>query len=67
MEAEFTVEDPVNLETPATRTLTYDRVADQLMLHFHCDPLDATGWRLPATGDSARDLRRWQALRPSVP
>ncbi len=64
---EFTVEDPVNLRAPTTRTLTYDRVPDQVLLHFHCDPLDATGWRLPATGDSERDLRQWRDLRPLIP
>jgi hypothetical protein len=67
MEAEFTVEDPVNLAATATRTLTYDRTPDQPMIHFHCDPLDATGWRLPATGDSLRDLLQWLDLRPPIP
>ncbi len=64
---EFTVEDPVNLRAPVSRTLTYDRVPDQVILHFQCDPLDATGWRLPATGDDDRDLRQWQDLRPLIP
>ncbi|MDH3508910.1 MAG: hypothetical protein OEQ25_17360 [Gammaproteobacteria bacterium] len=64
---EFTVEDPVNLHGPATRTLTFDRVADSELLHFFCDPLDATGWRLPATGDSLRDLLQWLDLRPPIP
>jgi len=67
MEAEITVDDPVNLEVPTTRTLTYERVPDSLMLHFHCDPLDATGWRVPATGESLRDLMQWLDLRPPIP
>ena len=67
LELEFTVEDPVHLRGPATRTLTFDRVPDSVLLHFLCDPLDATGWRLPATGDSPRDLRRWRDLRPPIP
>jgi len=67
IEAEFTVEDPVYLRQPASRTFTYDRVPDQMMLDFRCDPLDATGWRLPATGDSLRDLLRWLDLRPPIP
>lgn len=67
LELEFTVEDPVNLRGPATRTMTFDRVPDSALLHFFCDPLDATGWRLPATGDSLRDLLRWLDLRPPIP
>jgi len=67
MVVEFTVEDSENLRVPVTRTLTYDRVPDQVLLHFHCDPLDATGWRLPASGNPERDLRQWRDLRPSVP
>ncbi len=67
IEAEFTVEDPAFLQRPATRTFTYNRVPDQMMLDFRCDPLDATGWRLPATGDSLRDLLRWLDLRPPIP
>ena len=64
---EFTIEDPVNLRGPATRTLTFDRVIDSVLLHFFCDPLDATGLRLPATGDSLRDLLQWLDLRPLIP
>lgn len=64
---EFTVIDPVYLRGPATRTLTFDRMPDSVLLHFVCDPLDATGWRLPATGDSLRDLRQWLDLRPLIP
>ncbi|HSG66070.1 MAG TPA: hypothetical protein VLD39_13760 [Gammaproteobacteria bacterium] len=67
LEVEFTVEDPVYLQQPATRTLTFDRVPDLVLLHFSCDPLDATGWRLPATGDSLRDLLQWLDLRPPIP
>lgn len=67
LELEFTVEDPVNLRGPATRTMTFDRVPDLVLLHFHCDPLDATGWRLPATGNPLRDLLKWLDLRPPIP
>ena len=67
LELEFIVEDPVYLHGPATRTMTFDRVDDLVLLHFYCDPLDATGWRLPATGDSLRDLLRWLDLRPPIP
>jgi hypothetical protein len=64
---EFTVIDPLYLRGPATRTLTFARMPDSVLLHFGCDPLDATGWRLPATGDSLRDLRQWLDLRPLIP
>ncbi len=67
LELEFRVEDPVNLRGPATRTHTFDRVPDSMLLHYHCDPLEATGWRLPATGDSLRDLLEWLELRPPIP
>lgn len=68
LEVEFTVEDPVNLlHGSATRTMTFDRLPGTVLLHFYCDPLDATGWRLPATGDSLRDLLQWLDLRPVVP
>ena len=67
LELEFRVEDPVNLRGPATRTHTFDRVPDSMLLHYHCDPLEATGWRLPATGDSLRDLLEWLQLRPPIP
>jgi len=67
LELEFTVEDSVNLRGPATRAMTFDRAPDSALLHFFCDPLDATGWRLPATGDSLRDLLRWLDLRPPIP
>jgi len=67
LELEFTVEDPVYLRQPATRTLTFDRMHDALLLHYACDPLDATGWRLPATENSLRDLRQWLDLRPLIP
>ena len=67
MEAEFTVYDPASLRQPATRTFTYDRDPNELMLYFQCDPLDATGWRVRATGDSLRDLLQWLDLRPPVP
>ena len=67
LELEFTVEDPVYLPAPATRTMTFDRLPDAVLLHFYCDPLDATGWRLPATGDSLRDLLQWLDLRPPIP
>lgn len=67
LELEFRVEDPVNLRGPATRTHTFDRVPDSMLLHYHCDPLEATGWRLPATGDSLRDLLQWLELRPPIP
>ena len=63
---EFTVEDPVNLRGPASRTLTFGRLPDLVLLHFHCDPVDATGWRLPATGDPLRDLLQWLDLRPPI-
>lgn len=68
LEIDFDVEDAVNLQGgAATRTFTYDRMTDSMFLHYSCDPLDATGWRLPATGDSPRDLLRWLDLRPPIP
>ena len=67
LELEFTVEDPVNLRGPASRIMTFDAAPDTLLLHFLCDPLDATGWRLRATGDPLRDLLRWLDLRPPIP
>ena len=66
LELEFSVEDPVHLPGPATRTHTFDRASDSMLLHYFCDPLDATGWRLPATEDSLRDLLRWLDLRPPI-
>jgi hypothetical protein len=68
LELEFKVEDPINLQGEvAARTFTYDRVPDAMFFHYSCDPLDATGWRLPATGNSLRDLLQWLELRPPIP
>ncbi|MBH98517.1 MAG: hypothetical protein CMM56_08705 [Rhodospirillaceae bacterium] len=67
LELEFTVVDPINFQRPVTRTHTFNRVPDATLLHFHCDPLEATGWRIPVTGDSLRDLLRWLELRPAIP
>lgn len=68
LEVEFSVEDPTNLQGEmATRIFTYDRLPDAMFFHYHCDPLDATGWRLPTTENPLRDLLQWLELRPSIP